>query len=563
MAVGLETLERLEKGFDRLERFFKKKKAAPQSLIFHETKLSANLEGFIPAFPSPSFIRPTSSRMVAREEVTLSGRISPRAHSLPGPTGSSCLISLEHDIGAAADSQTSANPDFPNVSVSQRASSLNARAKPPTSLSELLEFSFSVSPSKDSCGRSRPCRRSRSSSKTKSRCSSASVSPGAPVSRKRRSLNEETSNCIPPLSEQPQADPRFPEQSELALLPPPSPRLVPLPPDKAEFEIEVDGSDGQLNDILSPTTFSTNPDTALKEPSLDDFLSLSDDDIADDKVVSQPRAATSTHPSFPMPPKTPRKSTASSRTSDTSPFLTLSPPLASRPAAAAALRAAKLASKYQFDLVYIVNLWPKDMGCTQYRRSPRQSLTMTPSPPASPTSSVGSADSRPFGFSRRCGGLTGRLLAAYGLTSLMFPFRISEPVHQKVLRTDGWLEYRGDSDTDYFTRGYSCSFYTGHSPDRRDSTPGSPDARSKRPRTTRAAPNRGIVFAAYRRPPAVGACIPGDPAELEALYHDAEELVDMLIDVHMTHRRPSVTPQRCAGVGTGPPALARMSLITA
>ncbi|KAK4465578.1 hypothetical protein QBC42DRAFT_343749 [Cladorrhinum samala] len=560
MAVGFETLERLEKGLDRLEKFFKKKKVAPHSLVFHETKPSMISEGFTPTFPSPSFIRPTSSRMVAREEATLSGRIPPRAHSLPGPAGSPCLISLGQGVGATADAQTYANLGRPDVL--QRASSLNARTKPPTSLPELLEFSFSVGPSKDSYDSSRPCRRSRSSSNAKSRCSSTSVSPGAPVLRKRSSLDDDASNCISPLSKHPQADPGFPEQSELHLLPPPSPRLVPLPPDEAENETEGDGPDGQSIDVLLPTTFSTNPGTTLKEPSLDDFLLLSDDDIADDEVDSQSRATVSILSSFPMPPKISRRPTASSRISDTSPFLTLSPPLASRPAAAAALRAAKLASKYQFDLVYIVNLWPKDMGCTQYRHSPHRSLTTTPSPPDSPTSSVGSAVSQPFGFSRRCGRLTGRLLAAYGLTSLMFPFRISEPVHQKVLRTDGWLEYRGDSDTDYFTRGYSCSFYTGHSPDKREYPIGSPDARPKRSRTIRAAANRGIVFAAYRRPPAAGACRQSDPAELEALYHDAEELVDMLIDIHMAHRRPSVAPQRCAGVGTGSPALARMPLIT-
>ncbi|KAK3990347.1 hypothetical protein QBC44DRAFT_358499 [Cladorrhinum sp. PSN332] len=573
MAVGLETFERLEKGLDRLERFFskKKKRVAPHSLVFSEDLPSTDREGFIPTFPSPSFIRPISSRMVAREEVNLSGRLARRAHSLPEPTGSSRLISS--DINTTANRQLSVSPGCPQVP--QRASSASS-GPPPISLAELLEFSFSAKPSKESDNNVRPCRRSRSGSKTWSRCSSSSVSPGAQVTRKRRSIQD---GELPPVA-----------------APPLSPRLTPLPePTADEFEMELDleyqTSEAFDTDLApSPLCISSKADPILKEPTVDDFLSLSDDDIADDHAVPQPHASSASKPPrFPLPPNPPSAPT-SPPSSNTYPFLTLSPPLASRPAAAAAFEAAKLATKYQFDLVYIVNLWPKDMGRSQYRRrsSRRQSQTATPSPPTSPISSIGSTDSslgarRPFGprNSQRAtpgggGGLTGRLLAAYGLTSLMFPFRISEPVHQKVLRTDGWLEYRGESDADYFTRGYSCSFYTGHSPtDKREeeeeyaSSP-SPSPSKRRRTTTKAAANRGIVFAAYRRPAVDGTRVAvqrSDPsAELEALHRDAEELVDMLLDIHMTHRRPSIIPppQRCVATHSEPLALSsKMPLVAA
>ncbi|KAK4229159.1 hypothetical protein QBC38DRAFT_124423 [Podospora fimiseda] len=541
MAVGFETLERLEKGLDRLERFFsKKKRVAPHEFVFTEALPATARNGFIPTFPSPSFIRPTSSRMVAREEVTLPGRLARRAHSLPGATASPSLMSIDSSISPAPSRQLSVSSGCPQIP--HRTSSTSRPTS--TSMEELMAFSFDKQPNQGSDNNLRPCRRSRSGTNTWSRCSSASVSPGAPVTRKRRSIQEEQS--LPPT-------------------PPLSPRLIPLPdPTPDEFEMDLD-LEYQVpttpdTDLVPPplciSSKAANP--VLKEPTVDDFLSLSDDDIADGHAMPQPRTLVSTSkpPRFSLPPNPPSKRT-SLLASSTYPFLTLSPPLASRPAAEAALEAAKLAAKYQFDLVYIVNLWPKDMG------SSRRASQTTPSPPASPISRSNSslkAASRPFGprNSHRAtnnSALTGRLLAAYGLTSLMFPFRISEPVHQKVLQTDGWLEYRGDSHMDYFTRGYSCSFYTGHSPDRRD----------RRRTQQQAAANRGIVFAAYRRPAADGSCIQTCPAELEDLYHDAEELVDMLLDIHMTHRRPSVTPPLSCVEENGPLGLSgsKMTLVAA
>jgi hypothetical protein len=150
--------------------------------------------------------------------------------------------------------------------------------------------------------------------------------------------------------------------------------------------------------------------------------------------------------------------------------------------------------------------------------------------------------------------MTGRLLAAYGLPSIMYPFRISAPVHQKVLRTEGWLEYRNETGAqDEFACGYSCSFYTGYSPARRSDadTVTTPDGKRRKLKAKPA--NRGIVFAAFRLPRGDGSPVASDPDELEMLAKDAEALVDMLIDTHMTHRQRTSpgTPRRCAGTENG------------
>jgi hypothetical protein len=130
----------------------------------------------------------------------------------------------------------------------------------------------------------------------------------------------------------------------------------------------------------------------------------------------------------------------------------------------------------------------------------------------------------------------------------MSPFRISAPVHQKVLRAQGWLEYRSPTGTiDEFARGYSCSFYTGYSPARGCETADSttfPDGKQQRRKAK--APNRGVVFAAFGLPREDGTVICNSAEELEALYKDAESLVDMVIDIHMNQRKKRTdAPRRC------------------
>ncbi|KAK3902597.1 hypothetical protein C8A05DRAFT_15363 [Staphylotrichum tortipilum] len=583
-------------------------------------------------FPEPSFIRPTSSRMMAREEVHPAPGATRRAKSLPESPTTPRLqtsASLTDDGASTGSASPETRPPLPprrssfGHDLTQRSSSLFPSAGKSDVPAELIEFSFAAA--REAENDISPTRRSRPGSKTLARSTSVSVSPKARVDRKRLSATGQL-KLAPP--QQPVNDerPESPEHTNkdcsstqpqrespclatasrerpVRRLSPPVTLQPKLGADlmgrhirsrvsQRPTSLAIPGSDIKnaseaLRKSISlstlPSAKTASEDPTLKEPSLTDFLALSDDDIADDNVA--PRLVPSTTPVASMlptfgPPRGLSPTSTPLRTQGVHPLLTLSPPLATRPTAAAAFEAARIASKYQLDLVYVVNLWPghishpsrssplSQMCGTPVATSPvRTTTTTSPSPPHSPASNASGYDS---GFDSRAAaaassrrnrsprgsGMTGRLLAAYGLPSIMYPFRISAPVHQKVLRTEGWLEYRNDTGAhDEFARGYSCSFYTGHSPARRDASSSSSacsptSSTSSTPTTTAAGgsakrrklrpsppANRGIVFAAFRLPRPDGSSDACDPAELEALHHDAEALVDMLIDIHMTQRR--------------------------
>ncbi|KAL2154503.1 hypothetical protein VTH82DRAFT_3179 [Thermothelomyces myriococcoides] len=311
-----------------------------------------------------------------------------------------------------------------------------------------------------------------------------------------------------------------------------------------------------------------NPDPVLKEPTFNDFLSLSDDDIVDEhaafRVQKKPASKT---PAFAMA-SDPTPASSPIRERSAFPLLTLSPPLASRPAAAAAIEAARIATKYKFDLVYVVNLWPSRIsrsGCPSASGRSYGTPHLSPPPRNTPVPPPGKPDlTTP---NPDCD-MTGRLLAAYGLSSIVCPFRISAPVHLKVLRAQGWLEYRNESGArDEFACGYSHAFYTGYSPVRGHGggddgagagagvgggSEGHREYQGRQGRQDKPA-NRGIVFAAFRVPREDGSgpvfC---DAAELEALHKDAEALVDMLINTRTARRRPRrapAVPSRCCAIG--------------
>lgn len=351
-----------------------------------------------------------------------------------------------------------------------------------------------------------------------------------------------------------------------------SPRLIPLPdPEPDELEIwqgvelqrpkSLDASSGvskeatlALRRSISLSTLPTPKSSSklnpiLKEPTFSDFLSLSDDDIADDTpdTVAQPHTS-SKSPRCTLPPDPPVL-VSSPQISVGTQLLTLSPPLSTRPATAAAFEAARIAARYKFDLVYVVNLWPSHMGCSRNLAVTEESSPVSPvahTDPAAGQTTLNSHTPRV--------GMTGRLLAAYGLPFIMSPFRISASVHLKMLRSGGWLEYRrGNGETGDFARGYSRSFYTGYSPDGRGWPVEGETAQGKPKKRRAKAPNRGIVFAAYRLPRTDESSTGSDAAELDALGRDAETLVDMLIDIHMTQRqRRPVALLRCLVGETGP-----------
>jgi len=315
-------------------------------------------------------------------------------------------------------------------------------------------------------------------------------------------------------------------------------------------EVFITAQSSQSHSDMSTSAGFSETDPILQEPTLNDFLSLSDDDIADGhpSFLTQ-LTAVSTPPTYALPPDPPSLVTSQQPPYKGNNLLTLAPPLSTKPATAAAFEAQRIAAKYKFDLVYVVNLWSPRPGSSQQTlvsrksslsstKSSKSSDTLVPpilSPPATPTEAVahiGFALPAPLSPDSARTGMTGRLLAAYGLPAIMCPFRISAPVHQKILNSEGWLEYRSESGAyDEFARGYSRSFYTGLSS----------NAEGQQPI------DRGIVFAAYRLPHPDGGRMDSDAEELCALRQDAEALVNMVVDVqqHMTQRQQSSAVMRC------------------
>ncbi|KAJ9164836.1 hypothetical protein NKR19_g1086 [Coniochaeta hoffmannii] len=343
-------------------------------------------------------------------------------------------------------------------------------------------------------------------------------------------------------------------------------------------------------------------DVIMEEPTVETFLSLSDDDIADGPPITPPatppsrqscptRLGSGCAPTFDLPPDPPVFQMPSPRSGSKrySPLICLSSPLTSRPAKVAAFECQRIAQRFNFDLIYIVNLWPEHLAHPSQpssssipapghslgspRRASRSSSNRNNNnnntPPRSPSS-------RPAPHHHSIP-LKGRLLAGHGLANLQTPFMISSAAHTKILRQDGWVEWRDESPSpDHFSRGYSRAFYAGVSPE--PSCPKSPPSdanlnnnnnNNKSNNSNNAIPslsekrrsqnqqsrynNRGIVFAAYRLPRADGAAVGADRAQLEALYGEAETLVEMLLDIHKTERsrRPGADVDADADAGAG------------
>lgn len=578
MSIGMD---RLEKRLNRLERFLHRKRklsprksAAVESGPFTSLSHSASVPT-IQKFPTPSFIRPTSTRMLAREEVTLARQSARRTKSLPeSPSDpySPSFSNSEHGL------RTGFTPRRRNQgpSVPQRSSSLVSRQMD-ASLAELLEFSFSGRSTRSHDELSAlSMRRSRFGHKSPSRSTSISISPRAQPGRKRHpslhihthlqtplSLAQQHKSCDSMLSLSPTS------LSLGQLTPAASPRLIPLPaPEPNELhEITLSPSRSPrsriatlvckklVSELKTPVSGlstersapSIRINTILREPSFKDFLALSDDDIADDlaneQSLSQTSYITSSGSSSYDLPLNRFASMSSPHMVSDHPLLTLSPPLASKPATIAAFEAARIASKYHFDLVYVVNLWPSWNGSSQStgfsKRSSMSSLSTSttllnsPSSPSASFSAISTEENLGllFPLPSEYRPMTGRLLAAYGLQSLMSPFRISAPVHRKILESDHWLEYRSDDAAKHeFAEGYSCSFYTGCTYPRPFSVLGEKAGRHG------GVKNHGIVFAAYRLPHNAATISGSSVEELKELRKDAEALVNLALDTYTDHK---------------------------
>jgi hypothetical protein len=283
------------------------------------------------------------------------------------------------------------------------------------------------------------------------------------------------------------------------------------------------------------------PKPVLKGVDVTDFFDLDDEDLAEE--VEEP-----TEPNTPVDggdtmsasaecPATPASSKRSSGST------TISDPIADT-AAHGAVQAARIAAKHKFDLVYIVNLWPEKSdvesrssgstpGCSR-RNSAASSL-------------LGSADGT---IIETASGMTGRLLAAYGLSTAASPFRISAGVHAKILRHQSWIEYRSsDATPGEFSRGYGHAFHTSKVKAPNSPTPGDGDDSVS---VRQSENDRGIVFAAYRQPGPDGKTKGCTPAELKELRADAEDLIDMLIAIHKAKRRRDPTAHLSMGFDVGP-----------
>ncbi|KAH7163291.1 hypothetical protein B0J13DRAFT_34205 [Dactylonectria estremocensis] len=514
-------------GFDRLERFFTKRKVSNVSADSIEPVITTDPSTTEPQFPSPSFIRPKATRMAAREEVIVKQPGSIRSPSVvdaysPQRTGSiqtqSPTYSSESYRLQYSPIRTSSLRHLQGQCLRDgfgdfhfpRPPTVNGEISPVSSTHHqmsLFELSGQRSP------------RSHSPQKAK-------IGPDRLDTPPVSDLEDDDLSCPRYFRNK-----RLPELPHGALpTPGPSPELSPVRDSQIResrpirilnkdiyrdihrqlhqsFEQPALRRTLSQSSLLLTTSRGSLSRSTLREPDVVDFLNLSDDDIAEISPDSPVLSSESDD--------SPTDSTVAAATSSRQHelLLTLTPPYASRPATAAAFEAARIASRYNFDLVYVVNLWPDISG------------PPTSGPEASFDSNFSAKPSK---------GMTGRLLAAYGLHNVKSPFQIHSDVHGKILRAGGWIEYRNqEARSDEFARGYACAFYTGQY-SRSGSIGSSTSSSSTRMRQN----DRGIVFAAYKKPRSDGGMVGVDSnkPDLADVYRDAEALVEMLIDIHVASR---------------------------
>ncbi|OTA69351.1 hypothetical protein K449DRAFT_91845 [Hypoxylon sp. EC38] len=283
----------------------------------------------------------------------------------------------------------------------------------------------------------------------------------------------------------------------------------------------------------------------LREPTFDDFYALNDEDVLE-KIPSTPKLEPDIPPTPPpkISPKTPIGRSRSTRHAPIAPtaaidfssgeltpphtptdsqFLTLAYSPTNESGELGAMWAANIAKKYNFDLVYVISLWPKGKG-NNSDPSRRPTLKSRPQFEVQKKEHTSSGCAI---VANSKSGMTGRLLAAYGLNEFGSPFRVHAQFHRKMLGFEGWKEYRDElASPGMISRGWISSFYSDYFPTTRNQIGGDLVVR-------RGIVNRGIVFAAYTRKTTKSA-IPVTPspkqtAVLGKLYYDTQTLVDALI----------------------------------
>lgn len=347
--------------------------------------------------------------------------------------------------------------------------------------------------------------------------------------------------------------------SQLQLTPEPSPHMIPrrdsslsepkcsveipretisAPPSRRGTASSVPLLDDDWRDSyieVPDNTVNSQSTTVFHEPAVEDFLSMTDEDLAEIKVVhpSKPPSKRAPPPPILSPTSRPASGSRSFSSALRSPA-PVSPAVAS--SQVAAWEAARIAKKYDFDVVYVASFGPSRMNnlhnftgaatchpillpisgvssapgsfsqsmpashvssptsdkhtATTCNSTPRNSMfshgaALSNNPPsdlfASTSSSPVAASIRECcpnaALAPTSGGFCGSLLAAYGLETIQAPFRLSSNLHKKILRHEGWIEHRNSAAADNeFARGYALSFYTGSS----SSSSGTPASASLR-----------------------------------------------------------------------------------
>ncbi|KYK55542.1 hypothetical protein DCS_07505 [Drechmeria coniospora] len=518
-------------GLDRLERLFTYKRK-PSSTPTEQ--VSPVVQPTEPQFPSPSFIRPKTTRMAAREEVRLrqaSGR-SPSVPDISAALRMPLAQALRLGSSDGSYQQNDRHATSPSLSDKQAETLVSSLREfqfpqPPSRNAEDSPVSLSSDASTSDAPRL-PSPRSRSPLRLSVPLSRLDTPPtsdpedgtSSPQSLRNKALPELPYNKAPPTpDESPELGPRHGPHLR---------RSVSIDVINKAYIAALQNEPGDYFDQMSlqrsysqssvaPSVQYSTSSSTLREPDFNEFLNLSDDDIAE-STLDSPDLSTLGESSPALPPM---DLSISSSQPLTSSLLTLTPPRASRPAAVAAFEAARIARRYDFDLVYVVNLWPDNARC----QMPASAKTAKP--------------------------MMGRLLAAHGLHHVPSPLQISSLVHTSIMRSDGWIEYRNqEAQSQDLARGYACAFYTGQYA--RSSTSGKSSPVSGVRLSEKI--DRGIVFAAYRKP-RIGDDKLGrafNEVALRELHREAEALVEMLIDIHVANRLRQPPTQPSVADETGP-----------
>lgn len=286
---------------------------------------------------------------------------------------------------------------------------------------------------------------------------------------------------------------------------------------------------------------STANERVLRGPTLEEFYDLSDYDVAESEMDStiKPHEA-------PTPPPKDAKylqktfhnspvggshpaTNINPLTGDITPpctpinskFLTLECGSYGAEGIQGAIWCARIAKKYQFDMVYVVSLWP-DVARTRWDPSRRLVAESSMSENSTTGSLGGAITVQPKST------MTGRLLAGYGLDEAVTPFQIGTDAHMKRLKSNDWEEFQSQTvGINELSHGWAHSFYKDYVPVADSPSLADPFSRDR-------SPNRGIIFAAYTKRND-GFMITGYNSSekkkvLDRLRADVTALVDALID---------------------------------